>query len=125
MEPKTVPRAVTLLQKMARGAVLKHGNSAPLPALRQSFRQRSSHNISVKGASRKAASSNQVLQDSSSPTNPSYPAFSFRGLGASPRLKYFLIACLTVLGTMESVFWFKILWAKFSPAPESSDKSAD
>src|ERR1700694_2090084 len=36
--------------------------------------------------------------------NPSYPAFSFRGLGANRKLKDFVIVCLTIVGTLESVF---------------------
>jgi hypothetical protein len=46
---------------------------------------------------------------SSSSQNPSYPVFSFQGLGASPTTKGVVIACLMVLGTMESIFWGKAL----------------
>jgi hypothetical protein len=48
-------------------------------------------------------------------TNPTYPAFSLQGLGMSKPIKIVVIAILTVFGTMESVFWAKLLWAKISP----------
>ena len=49
--------------------------------------------------------------------NPSYPAFSFEGLGANRTIKVTVIACLTVVGTIESIFWAKVLWAKMSKSP--------
>jgi hypothetical protein len=48
--------------------------------------------------------------------NPSYPAFTFQSLGAGRKVKFFIIACLAVVGTIESVFWVNVLWAKFSPS---------
>jgi len=57
------------------------------------------------------------------PQNPSYPVFSFDGLGASRAVKITVIACVAVLGTMESTFWAKVLWARFSPSPEEESKS--
>jgi hypothetical protein len=52
------------------------------------------------------------------PQNPPYPAFSFRDLGASRKVKFFVIACVAVVGTIESVFWVKVAWAKLGPSPE-------
>jgi len=50
--------------------------------------------------------------------NPSYPAFSFEGLDANRTIKATVIACLTVVGTIESIFWAKVLWAKMSKSSE-------
>lgn len=44
------------------------------------------------------------------PENPSYPSFSLEGLGANRSVKIVLIVCLTVLGTMESIFWARAIW---------------
>jgi len=53
------------------------------------------------------------------------PAFSFKGLGASRAVKITVLVCLSILGTMESVFWFKVLWAKFYSGVQEGDGSAD
>ena len=36
-----------------------------------------------------------------------------------------VLVCLSILGTMESVFWFKVLWAKFYPVVQEGDGLAD
>lgn len=41
------------------------------------------------------------------------PGFSFKGLGASRTVKTTGLMCLSILGTMELVFWFKVLWVRF------------
>jgi hypothetical protein len=56
------------------------------------------------------------------PQNPSLPDFSFQGLGANRTVKVIVIVCLPVFGTIESIFWVKALWAKFSPSPEEESK---
>lgn len=48
--------------------------------------------------------------------NPSYPLFSFRDLGANRTVKIVVVVCVSVLATMESIFWAKVAWAKFGPA---------
>ena len=48
--------------------------------------------------------------------NPSNAAFSFESLGANRTIKVIIIGCLTVVGTIESLFWAKVLWAKISPS---------
>jgi len=32
--------------------------------------------------------------------------------------EFVVIACLSVLGTIETVFWAKVVWAKHSPPVE-------
>ncbi len=59
------------------------------------------------------------------PQNPSYPAFSFQGLGADRKVKVFVITFLAVVGTVESVFWIKVARAKFSPSPAEARNKPD
>lgn len=54
--------------------------------------------------------------------NPSYPAFSLKDLDMKRGTKFFVIACLSVLGTMETVFWVKVIWAKLSPPLEEESE---
>lgn len=76
--------------------------------------------------SRENRSQNLLLQKPGSngptPPNPSYPTFSFQDLGANRTVKVIVIVCLTVFGTLESIFWAKFLWAKFSPSPENESQ---
>jgi hypothetical protein len=65
-----------------------------------------------------STSKNDKPQKTPPSGNPSYPAFSFEGLGANRTIKVTVIACLTVVGTIESIFWAKVLWAKMSKSPE-------
>lgn len=55
--------------------------------------------------------------------NPSYPTLSFKDLGASRTVKIVVIAGLSVIGTIESIFWAKVIWAKISPPPQEEPKS--
>ena len=50
--------------------------------------------------------------------NPEYPSFSLKDLGANRACKIVVLVCLSVLGTMESIFWVKVGWAKFGPVGE-------
>jgi hypothetical protein len=52
------------------------------------------------------------------PKEPAYSAFSFENLGTNRTTKVVVIVCLTVAGTIESIFWVKVLWAKISPSPK-------
>jgi hypothetical protein len=54
--------------------------------------------------------------------NQELPAFNFKELGMSPRIRIFVIACLSVVATVESFFWFKVLWAKFAPSTDGEDE---
>lgn len=47
--------------------------------------------------------------------NPSYPSFDFKELGASRIVKIVVIVAISIGGTMESIFWAQVLWAKFGP----------
>lgn len=120
------PTASMSLQEMSRvrawRSALIHRNSTLLRAERfASYSQRarlssSSNDASQKGVFRKPGAS------ASPAPNPSYPAFSFQGLGANRTGKVVVIACLTVVATVESIFWVKVLWAKFSPSRENESK---
>ena len=53
-----------------------------------------------------------------SPRNPEYPAFSLKDLGANRASKTVVLIALSVLATMESVFWIKVGWRRFGLSTE-------
>lgn len=54
--------------------------------------------------------------------NPSYGSFSFKDLGATAVVKITVLTVVGVLGTIETIFWTKVLWRYFSsPATEVTD----
>jgi hypothetical protein len=48
--------------------------------------------------------------------NPSFGAANWKELGGSRTVKIVVITALTIAGTVETIFWTKVLWAKFGPA---------
>ncbi|KAJ9646206.1 hypothetical protein H2204_000869 [Knufia peltigerae] len=54
--------------------------------------------------------------------DPSYPSFSFAGLGASRTVRVTVLAALGVLGTLETIFWAKALWRYFYPSTEATSE---
>ena len=52
------------------------------------------------------------------PTNPS---FSLQELGANRTVRVVVVASLSIIATMESLFWIKVAWAKFGPSKEDGD----
>ncbi|KAF2806447.1 uncharacterized protein BDZ99DRAFT_466021 [Mytilinidion resinicola] len=50
--------------------------------------------------------------------NPSFGGASLKELGATRTVKIVVIIALTIAGTAESIFWAKVLWAKFAPSSE-------
>lgn len=52
------------------------------------------------------------------------PKVSFRDLGASRTVKVVVIVALMVFGTMESIFWMRVLWEKFGSAPTEEQKKS-
>ncbi|KAH8587456.1 hypothetical protein B0O99DRAFT_481996, partial [Bisporella sp. PMI_857] len=40
----------------------------------------------------------------------------FSELGATKTVKVVVIICLCIAGTMETIFWTRVLWEKFGPA---------
>ncbi|KIW18538.1 hypothetical protein PV08_02826 [Exophiala spinifera] len=61
-------------------------------------------------------------QGSEPKDNPSYPSFSFAGLGASRGVRITVMAAIGVLGTMETIFWTKALWRYLYPSTEVPKK---
>ncbi|KAF7511318.1 hypothetical protein GJ744_004883 [Endocarpon pusillum] len=123
MRSATFSRVATLMHQTTRDTA-KNRNLTLLLAQPSTFSRNlttfnNKDNVSQKAEPQKRQS------DAASPQNPSYPAFSFDGLGASRGVKVVVIAGLTVLGTMETIFWSKWLWAKFSPVPEGESKFKD
>jgi hypothetical protein len=73
----------------------------------------------------KSASKVPPSQSSSKPqssSNPSLPKLSMSGLSIGRGPKIFIIAVICVLGTMESIFWINVLWAKFKGEPEANEE---
>jgi hypothetical protein len=55
-----------------------------------------------------------------------YPSMSFKETfkGISRPAKIVVIVALTIGGTMETIFWAKVLWAKFGPEVEDEDEDS-
>ena len=53
-----------------------------------------------------------------SPQEPEYPTFSLKDLGANRATKTVVVIALSVLATMESIFWIKVGWRRFGPRTE-------
>ena len=51
---------------------------------------------------------------SASPETPTNP-FSLHDLGANRTVKVVVMASLSIIATMETIFWIKVGWAKFGP----------
>jgi hypothetical protein len=99
-----------------RNAVLPLGPQFILSFRRATF-STGTDNRTQKMPPHKLASSTQASG------NPSYPTFSFKDLGASRTVKIVVIAGMSVIGTIESIFWIKVIWAKISPSPQGEPKS--
>lgn len=124
--PSTIlPMRAISSRQMPRRMMLLHHDSTLFSASRATFfSQRASLNASKDKAPQNATVHKQYSSAPSS-ENPSDMAFSFKDLGASRGVKIVVLTALTVFGTIESVFWAKVLWAKISPAPEEGGKSGD
>jgi hypothetical protein len=118
--PSLLPRGRATMpwRQMAWKAARKYPTST-LSLERQSafYSQRASLSTGRKDAFPKEP----LLKPASSTSqsqNPAYSAFSFENLGANRTTKVVVIVCLTVAGTIESILWVKVLWAKISPSPK-------
>src|SRR5271156_5244722 len=118
MHSTTFPTTAMAMRRMAwRSIPRQYNNTLSQTAL---FSTRTSiYNQFQRVPPQRPGSAAPVIQ------NPFYPAFSFRGLGAGRKAKIFVIACLTVFGTIESVFWVKVVWAKFSPSPADDGRKPE
>jgi hypothetical protein len=96
----------------------RHITRKPIPNSISVLSQSSRSTLSSQRAAFSTSKNDKPQKTPPSPGNPSYPVFSFEGLGANRTIKVVVIACLTVVGTMESIFWAKVLWAKISKSPE-------
>ena len=56
-----------------------------------------------------------VRTNSAPPKTPTNPSFSLQDLGANRTVKVVVMASLSIIATMESIFWIKVGWAKFGP----------
>lgn len=120
MRSATISRVATLMQQTTRRTANNH-NLTLLPAQQSTF-SRNLTTFNTKDNVSQKAEPQKRQPNAASPQNPSYQTFSFDGLGASRGVKVVVVAGLTVLGTMETIFWSKFLWAKFSPVPEGESK---
>ncbi|MCJ1249813.1 hypothetical protein MMC30_007039 [Trapelia coarctata] len=120
MSPSILPRATRPIQQLASRCLLTR--RSPLSPGPQSLLVSQKARLSTNGVSKSTKASSGKLDPKSPPSeNPSYPAFSFEGLGANRTVKYVVIGALSVLATMESVFWAKTLSARFSPSSEDEN----
>jgi hypothetical protein len=75
-----------------------------------------SHLSNSKPSPKPSLSSPNRNQNQTQTQNPSFGAnLSFKELGANRTVKIVVIVALSVAATAESVFWVKVLWAKFGP----------
>ncbi|MCJ1472112.1 hypothetical protein MMC13_000759 [Lambiella insularis] len=57
--------------------------------------------------------------------NPAHPRVSFKDLGATWTVKVVVIACLTVLGTLETIFYLRMGWAWLYPVAEGEEEEKE
>jgi hypothetical protein len=116
--PRT-SRSVTLA--FARYKTVAHSSPSPLYHTRNHrFSSGTTPLESNSNAPKKAAPPRQRSVNEPGPDDP--PSFSLRDLGISGKSKIFIVACLTVAGTVESIFWIKVFWAKYGPAQEETSE---
>lgn len=101
------------IRLIARNPVLHHRDPVVLALPRRSFSTQKANPPATKDGSPPTTSAPKA-----SPPNPSYPAFSFKDLGMNRPVKIVVIIALSILSVTETIFWTKVLWAKFGPAPE-------
>ena len=54
------------------------------------------------------------------PENPSMPAFSLQGLGATRTVKIVVLCAIGIMGTMETIFYTKVAWNYLFPSGDTS-----
>jgi hypothetical protein len=110
--PRSVPSPEHCIQKETMSAL--HMVWRPIPNSISILSQGSRSTLSSQRAAFSTSKNDKPQKSPGNPSsgNPSYPAFSFEGLGANRTTKVAVIACLTVVGTIESIFWAKVLWPK-------------
>jgi len=57
--------------------------------------------------------------------DPSLPAFSMEGLGASRSVKIVVYTALAVIRTIETAVWCRWGWAKMYPQPEKVEGGSE
>lgn len=55
---------------------------------------------------------------SASSEPPANPSFSLQDLGANRTVRVVVVASLSIIATMESMFWIRVGWAKFGQSKE-------
>ncbi|CZR69993.1 uncharacterized protein PAC_19894 [Phialocephala subalpina] len=68
--------------------------------------------------------SSQNKSPNDNKNNKSLPSASFKDLGASRTVKIVVFSFLAVAGTLETITWSKLLWAKFGPAKSEGDSAS-
>jgi hypothetical protein len=100
-DPRSVPTPEPWIQKEQCHRGIWHGGL--FPALFPSYLKSSRSTLSSQKATFSTIKDDRPQKTPPSPGNPSYPAFSFEDLGANRTIKVAVIACLTVIGTIESI----------------------
>lgn len=73
--------------------------------------------------SRRTASSQNNPQNNNN-NSQQLPSANFKDLGATRTVKIIVISFLSVIATLETITWTKLLWAKFGP-PSASEAESD
>ncbi|KAF2177660.1 hypothetical protein K469DRAFT_719583 [Zopfia rhizophila CBS 207.26] len=129
LHTNTLSRATASTYQLSRSFLFKPSSSLrpqqiPLqpygPAFSRTF-SRLSQNQKESPQTREASHSQRQKSQTTPSENPSIPAFNLKDLGASRPIYYGIIVVLSILGTIESVFWIKVIWAKFF-TPEEDDR---
>ena len=66
------------------------------------------------------ASASHKTAQASANRNAVSPSFSFKDLGAIRAVKITVIAALSIVGTLETIFYTKALWRYFVPGESST-----
>ncbi|KAK5988162.1 hypothetical protein PT974_12302 [Cladobotryum mycophilum] len=98
----------------ARTTILRSplGRSTALPTSRifTQYISNTSRSMAEKKSIERSPEGRAASQVVHNNNNGDLPAFSFEGLGISKNMKIFLVALLSIFGTIETWFWCKAIW---------------
>ena len=108
------------LRQLARSPILLHRDPVLL-APRRSFSSQKTTPATTRDVSPPKTPASKANLNGLRPPNPSYPAFSFKDLDMKGGVKFVVIVAISILSVTETIFWTKVLWAKFWPTPSEAE----
>lgn len=117
-------RATTPLRQAALRGGFGH-SSAKNPALPAYVAPRK---VETTGSTHRRgfASGGTQHQKKATPTpNPPSPRITLKDLGANRTVRIVVLVALSIFGTMETIFWAKVIWAKFFQKAESEEGGSE